>query len=165
MRKPSCLAGPALLVFGLFLTGAASADPRTVAWSDLTQATGVAGADIQLQGYLLPVDREDDLVYEFLLVPWPGACIHTTPPPPDQLVRVSPAEPYRLSEIYEPVVVSGRLKAADERQQVMMVDGVKLLDSAYGMSRAMVVHSDAPSPPPSPPQSAHGVNPWRKLMK
>lgn len=160
---------PAFLAFGLFLTGAASADPRTVVWGDLAQQSGepaptrLAGTDILLQGYMLPVDREDDLVYEFLLVPWPGACIHTTPPPPDQLVRVHPAEPYRLSEIYEPVIVAGTLKAADERQQVMMVDGVKLLDSAYGISHAMVVHTNTPSPSSAP--ATHGVNPWRKLVK
>lgn len=139
---------------------AAAEGPRPVSWTELAGAPHAAGKDVRLEGYLLPVDRENDLVYEFLLVPWAGACIHTVAPPPDQLVRVTPAQPYRLSEIYEAVAVSGRLVAAGERQQVLMIDGVKELDSAYGIARATVVHASAVAP--AAPGSA---NPWRKVVK
>lgn len=140
--------------------GAATEGPEPVSWTELAGAPAATGKDVRIEGYLLPVDRDNDLVYEFLLVPWPGACIHTTAPPPDQLVRVTPAQPYRLNEIYEAVAVTGRLVVAEERQQVMMIDGVKQLDSAYGIARASVVHASVVTP------SATGsANPWRKIVR
>ncbi|SMH47308.1 DUF3299 domain-containing protein [Mesorhizobium australicum] len=151
----------ALACLAMMPQGLAAAEegPRPVSWKQLAVAPSAAGLDVRLDGYLLPVDRENDLVYEFLLVPWAGACIHTAAPPPNQLVRVSLAEPFRLEEIYEAVTVSGRLIAAEERQQVLMIDGVKQLDSAYAIARATVVHT-AGAPPPA------GIgNPWRRLAK
>lgn len=139
---------------------AAAEGPRPVSWTELAAGPAAAQAEVRLEGYLLPVDRENDLVYEFLLVPWAGACIHTVAPPPDQLVRVTPAQPYRLSEIYEAVAVSGTLIVADERQQVLMIDGMKELDSAYGIARAAVVHATVKAPPLS-----GNANPWRKIVK
>ena len=152
----------ALACFALVLPTFVSAaeGPKPVSWTELAGAPSAVETEVRLEGYLLPVDRENDLVYEFLLVPWPGACIHTVAPPPDQLVRVTPAQPYRLSEIYEAVAVSGRLVAADERQQVLMIDGVKELDSAYGIARAAVVHASVAAPPLS-----GNANPWRKIVK
>jgi hypothetical protein len=152
----------ALACFALVLPTSVSAaeEPKPISWTELAGAPSGVETDVRIEGYLLPVDRENDLVYEFLLVPWAGACIHTVAPPPDQLVRVTPAQPYRLSEIYEAVAVSGRLVAAEERQQVLMLDGVKELDSAYGIARAAVVHATL-----GPPVATRGANPWRKIVR
>ena len=60
-----------------------------------TLSHDLEGRQVALTGYLLPVDREDDLVYEFLLLPVVGLCSHLPPPPPNQAVHVSPAKPYR----------------------------------------------------------------------
>ncbi|TCM67622.1 hypothetical protein EV291_13329 [Rhizobium sp. BK068] len=70
----------------------------------------INGPAVELTGFLLPIDQEGELVYEFMLVPWAGACSHGAAPPPNQMVHVFPAQPYRISRIYEPIVVSGRLK-------------------------------------------------------
>lgn len=94
----------------------AAADVAHIFWKDLRPATQAVAEDanlpmiaaklpdhgetlslnlqdktVQLSGYALPVDREGDLVYQFLLVPWTGACSHMPTPPPNQIVLVTPA--------------------------------------------------------------------------
>ena len=54
----------------------------------LTANTELNGKSIRIPGYLLPLEFKDKGVTEFLLVPWVGACIHTPPPPPNQIVHV-----------------------------------------------------------------------------
>ena len=93
-----------------------------------TLSHNLEGKQIELTGYLLPVDREGDLVYEFLLLPVSGLCSHMPPPPPNQAVHVFPAKPYRLTEIYEPVSVSGTLRPELEKTQLIILDGVSVIE-------------------------------------
>ncbi|MBB2779316.1 UNVERIFIED_ORG: hypothetical protein GGE55_000693 [Rhizobium esperanzae] len=69
---------------------------ETLVWRNESQP-------IELTGFVLPIDQDCDLVYEFLLVPWAGACSHMPRPPPNQLVRVIPQEPLHLEKIHETV--------------------------------------------------------------
>lgn len=66
---------------------------------------------IKIPGYLLPLEFSSRTVTEFLLVPWVGACIHTPPPPPNQIVHVvlEDGNGYESRSIYEPVWVAGEL--------------------------------------------------------
>ncbi|MDX8442025.1 DUF3299 domain-containing protein [Mesorhizobium australafricanum] len=98
---------------------------------------------IQLAGYALPVDRDDDLVFQFLLVPWTGACSHMPTPPPNQIVLVTPAHPYRMSEAYEPVAVTGVLKPGMEKSQLFILDGVSIVQSGYTVRKAEVARVDS----------------------
>ncbi len=43
---------------------------------------------VKLPGFIAPLDYTDDLITEFLLVPYFGACIHVPPPPINQTVYV-----------------------------------------------------------------------------
>lgn len=52
----------------------------------------IADQDILLAGFIAPLTYSGDLITEFLLVPYFGACIHVPPPPPNQTVMVSLAE-------------------------------------------------------------------------
>ncbi|WP_342634093.1 DUF3299 domain-containing protein [Mesorhizobium tamadayense] len=72
-----------------------------------TLSSDLAGVVVRLEGYVLPIDREQDLVYEFLLVPWLGACSHAPQPPPNQMVHVIPSAPFRIAHAYEFVSVIG----------------------------------------------------------
>lgn len=129
--------------------GAAAAQTRRLEWRDLTAPQGVAPAqNIELAGYLLPVDREGSNVYEFVLVPVPGACSHMPTPPPNQLVRVALSRPYHSSGVYEPVAVSGDLRSDPTRLQLFILDGVKVIDADYSIGSARVV--PAPDLPPMP---------------
>ncbi|SPJ28800.1 DUF3299 domain-containing protein [Falsiruegeria mediterranea] len=68
------------------------------------------GVYIKMPGYILPFDIGADGVTNFLLVPYVGACIHTPPPPANQLVVVNSEKPWPLDRLWEPVWVTGTLR-------------------------------------------------------
>src|SRR3954452_16158974 len=142
------------LAAALFASAVTSASAETshIFWKDLRPATQAIAEDaglpmiaaklpdhgetlsvalydkiIQLAGYALPVDRDGDLVYQFLLVPWTGACSHMPTPPPNQIVLVTPAQPYRMSEAYQPVSVTGALEPGMEKSQLFIHGVVSVL--------------------------------------
>ncbi|MEZ2330629.1 DUF3299 domain-containing protein [Mesorhizobium sp. RCC_202] len=98
---------------------------------------------IQLAGYALPVDRDGDLVYQFLLVPWTGACSHMPTPPPNQIVLVTPTKPYKMTQAYEPVSVTGVLNPGMEKSQLFILDGVSIVQSGYTVRKAEVASVDS----------------------
>jgi hypothetical protein len=67
------------------------------------------GKRVRLPGYVVPLDSLDGTLREFLLVPYLGACIHSPPPPANQIVhvRLDVARPLRTMEA---VWVSGTLR-------------------------------------------------------
>jgi hypothetical protein len=137
-----------------------SASPSIVAQGE-TLSRSLEGKQVALSGYLLPVDREGDLVYEFLLLPVAGLCSHLPPPPPNQAVHVFPARPYRLSEIYEPVSVSGTLRPEIEKTQLIILDGVSVIETGYRIGKAAVAKAgDVSDSPPS-----RKATPWSFLNK
>lgn len=69
------------------------------------------GLEIRLPGYVVPLDFNSDNEYdEFLLVPYFGACLHTPPPPPNQIVYVKSDPAIKVESIYDPVWVEGTMK-------------------------------------------------------
>ena len=48
---------------------------------------------------------------EFLLVPYMGACIHTPPPPANQVVFADTGAPIELTNPYDPIWAIGTLRA------------------------------------------------------
>ena len=44
---------------------------------------------------------------EFLLVPYFGACLHTPPPPPNQIIYVKSSSAVKIVDINEPVWLEG----------------------------------------------------------
>ena len=96
------------------------------------------GQSIRIPGYLLPLEFAGKQVSEFLLVPWVGACIHTPPPPPNQIVLVRPEKPVTITGMFEPVWVSGRLTAGALKKSLSMVDGAADIDVGYSVKAAQV---------------------------
>jgi len=69
------------------------------------------GANVRLPGYVVPLDFNASFEYdEFLLVPYFGACLHTPPPPPNQIVYVKSPEATKIANITEPVWIEGIMK-------------------------------------------------------
>lgn len=70
---------------------------------------------VRLGGYIAPLEITPEGVTEFLLVPYFGACIHTPPPPSNQIVFVKTEIPMPESMLENAIWVSGRLSvdAAD----------------------------------------------------
>ena len=92
------------------------------------------GNRIRLPGYLLPLEFEDKKVTEFLLVPWVGACIHTPPPPPNQIVHVKLAKGFDIGdEVFTAVWVSGLMKTEKNNPELSFVDGKQNIDVSYVM--------------------------------
>lgn len=67
----------------------------------------VAGMKGRLPGFAVPIEFDGDRVYSFLLVPYFGACIHTPPPPANQMVYVEYNAGFRLPSLYDPVIIEG----------------------------------------------------------
>jgi hypothetical protein len=128
----------------ILVATAARGEALHISWPELRGASArIPSESVKIEGYLLPADRDGDLVYELMLVPYPGACSHMPQPPPDQIIRVLPEKPYKARENYETVSVVGRLKKSREQTQLFMIDGVKVVDSQYSIGQAEVV----PVPP------------------
>lgn len=68
------------------------------------------GALIKLPGFIVPFDLSPDGVTEFLLVPYMGACIHTPPPPANQLVMVNTKTPWPVDRPWDAVWVTGTMR-------------------------------------------------------
>lgn len=71
------------------------------------------GALIRLPGFIAPLEYTDELVTEFLLVPYFGACIHVPAPPSNQtvLVKMADGQGIRLEDTYNPFWIMGELTA------------------------------------------------------
>ena len=68
---------------------------------------------IRMPGFVVPLDAVRTGQREFLLVPYFGACIHTPPPPANQIVLVTPHPQLNVSktlESMEVIWVEGELK-------------------------------------------------------
>lgn len=96
------------------------------------------GQIVRLPGYLLPLEFSGKQVSEFLLVPWVGACIHTPPPPPNQIVHVKPEKPVAMSGMFEAVWVTGQLTTGAIKKSLSLVDGSADIDVGYSMRASRV---------------------------
>ncbi|KEJ90059.1 DUF3299 domain-containing protein [Sulfitobacter donghicola] len=67
------------------------------------------GAYIKMPGFILPFDITTAGVTSFVLVPYVGACLHTPPPPANQLVFVTPRKPWPSQDLWEAVWVTGKM--------------------------------------------------------
>lgn len=77
------------------------------------------GKKVQIPGFLVPLEDNQEQVSEFLLVPSPQACIHVPPPPPNQMIYVKMREPIGFQWGYRAFWVMGILS-------------LKSVDSPYG---------------------------------
>ncbi|HEX9451631.1 MAG TPA: DUF3299 domain-containing protein [Burkholderiales bacterium] len=96
------------------------------------------GQILRLPGYLLPLEFSGKQVSEFLLVPWVGACIHTPPPPPNQIVHVKPEKPVEMSGMFAPVWVTGQMTTGAIKKSLSLVDGSADIDVGYSMRASRV---------------------------
>lgn len=70
------------------------------------------GKRVRLPAYVTPLEFDGQTrMSEFLLVPYVGACIHTPPPPANQVVFARAERPIELQSSYDPIVATGILHA------------------------------------------------------
>jgi uncharacterized protein len=81
-------------------------------WDNAPTNPKMDGARVRLPGYVVPLEEVKGELKEFLLVPYFGACIHSPPPPANQIVHVTSAQPMKGWRTMDAVWVHGTLKAA-----------------------------------------------------
>jgi uncharacterized protein len=106
------------------------------AWDNAPTIKELDGASIRLPGYVVPLEVSKDEMKEFLLVPYFGACIHTPPPPANQIVHVVANKPVKGIRSMDPVWVSGVIRSG--RQDSAMGT------SGYRMAAALIVPYETP---------------------
>lgn len=101
----------------------------------LTANAELNGKNIRMPGYLLPLEFKEKKVTEFLLVPWVGACIHTPPPPANQIVHVKLTNGFETDgNMFTPVWVDGTIQAENANPELSYVDGKKNISVSYVMT-------------------------------
>jgi hypothetical protein len=69
------------------------------------------GKMVRIPGFVVPLDDFQEEGAEFLLVPYYGACVHTPPPPPNQIVMVGMEGKKAVKlNLFDAVWMSGKLK-------------------------------------------------------
>ena len=69
------------------------------------------GELVRIPGFVLPFEyTKSGKISEFLLVPYFGACIHTPPPPPNQIVYVTADKPKDLGQQWDAIWAVGVLR-------------------------------------------------------
>jgi hypothetical protein len=109
-------------------------------------ATGVnedlVGMSVRLPGYVLPLEFKDRKAVEFLLVPTVGACIHTPPPPANQVVHVVYPKGIEVNGLFTPVWITGTMVAQSSVLDVGYVDGQAPVSVSYSMRPLLVEKYD-----------------------
>lgn len=67
------------------------------------------GKQVRIPGFVIPLEGDADEVTEFLLVPYYGSCIHTPPPPANQIIHVSFPQGAPDQELWDVVYLEGKL--------------------------------------------------------
>lgn len=100
-------------------------------WDNAPTVPTLAGRKVTLPGYVVPLETDKTGLTEFLLVPYFGACIHTPPPPANQIVHVRSRVAIRGMRTMDAVRVSGELG--------LTRSGSSMGVSGYGMTANKVV--------------------------
>lgn len=106
-------------------------DPFQLALESTNVRPELDGQRVQISGFIVPVEyNEEELVTEFFLVPYFGACIHVPPPPPNQLLYVTFPEGVQVPSIFDGYTISGLLRT-------QITDNAMAL-SAYRLDAAII---------------------------
>jgi uncharacterized protein len=104
----------------LDLQGLSDGDPRAnemmaamrKAWDNAPVNAALVGQAVRIPGYVVPLETGPNGLKEFLLVPYFGACIHSPPPPSNQVIYVLPKAPPKGFRSMDTVWISGTLLKA-----------------------------------------------------
>ncbi|MEZ9629517.1 DUF3299 domain-containing protein [Vibrio breoganii] len=80
---------------------------------EVNYATSLAGENIRLAGFMVPLEGENGMVTEFILVPFFGACIHVPPPPANQMIVVRYETGIPASYFFDSIVIEGALEMTE----------------------------------------------------
>ena len=79
------------------------------AWDSAPVNPEWVGQQVRIPGFVVPLEDSKAGLKEFLLVPYFGACIHSPPPPANQIIHVLPKTPAKGLRSMDTVWISGVL--------------------------------------------------------
>jgi len=105
---------------GLDFSTLEDSDPRAIealerlrkVWDNAPTEPAMNGKRGRIAGFVLPLERQGDKVTEFLIVPYFGACIHTPPPPANQIIHAKSSRPLSGVRMMAPLWTYGTLGVA-----------------------------------------------------
>ena len=111
---------------GVDLAGLQDGDPRAneillrlrEAADSAPPNTALNGTSIRIAGFVVPIEELRGEVSEFLLVPYFGACIHSPPPPANQIIHVTAPSAHKGLRSMDVVWVSGTLRVTRSDTQM-----------------------------------------------
>lgn len=68
-------------------------------WNTAPTLTNLNKTRVEIPGFVVPLEMDYDHVREFLLVPYFGACIHTPPPPSNQVIHIINKKPMTKTQL------------------------------------------------------------------
>ncbi len=68
------------------------------------------GKRVEIPGFVVPLDMSETKVTAFLIVPYFGACIHTPPPAPNQIIYATADTAEDLQDLFSPRWFTGILE-------------------------------------------------------
>jgi hypothetical protein len=81
-------------------------------WDNAPTNPKIVGQQVRIPGFVVPLEDTKEGLKEFLLVPYFGACIHSPPPPANQIIHVLPRTPAKGFRSMDTVWVSGPISTA-----------------------------------------------------
>jgi hypothetical protein len=78
-------------------------------WEVAPVEPSLEGRQIRIAGFALPLEGQEGQVTEFLIVPYFGACIHSPPPPANQIIHARSFRPLSGIRMMEPIITFGTL--------------------------------------------------------
>jgi hypothetical protein len=80
-------------------------------WDNAPINPQVLGQNVRMPGFMVPLEELPEGSKEFLLVPYFGACVHSPPPPANQIVHVVLDKPTKRIRLMDTLWVTGVLSA------------------------------------------------------
>lgn len=111
---------------GRNLSGMLDSSPQAIAlmsevreyWDSAPTVPAMEGRAVRLPGYVVPLEATNGELREFLLVPYFGACIHTPPPPANQIIHVITDKPVKGFQTMSAVWVQGVLSTGRGKSEM-----------------------------------------------
>ncbi len=152
------------------------ADEARAYWAAQSSTTNadITESPIVIDGYILPLgvkepdagqnNTQEELINEFLLVPYVGACIHVPAPPPNQMVYIKTSEAVENPGMFSPVQVEGELQAHEGSYELFQVDGSRTVEVSYKMTlSAIAPTTNQPVAPSQIGGSLLTLQGWKQL--
>ena len=100
----------------------------------------IVNKNIEIRGFVLPIEWQGKKLSEFLLVPFVGACIHKPTPPPNQIIYAKLKTPMDFPNLslFASVTVKGFLISKLQSPELTLVDGTQPVTTTYELNTESV---------------------------